>query len=48
MRTLKEGEGGLGQWSNRERDPKVSVVGPATDEGREMAWTDVKSDKRQA
>lgn len=48
MRTQKEGEGGLGQWRNPERDPKVSVLGPATDEGREMAWTDVKSDKRQA
>lgn len=45
---IEGGEGGLGQWSNRERDPKVSVLGPATDEGREMAWTDVKSDKRQA
>lgn len=43
-RTLKKGEGGLGQ----RRDPKVSVVGPATEEGGEMVWTDVKSDKRQA
>lgn len=47
MRTWVE-EGGFRQCSNRERDPKVGVQGPATDKGREMAWTDVKSDKRQA
>lgn len=29
-------------------DPKVSVLRPATEEGREMAWTDVKSGRRQA
>lgn len=38
----------MGQLSNRVRDPKVSVLGPATDKGREMVWTDVKSAKRQA
>lgn len=43
-----EGGVGSGQWSNRERDPKVSVLEPTADEGREMVWTDVKSDKRQA
>lgn len=45
-------EGKQGQFGaveqQRESDPKVSVEGPVTYEGREMVWTDVKSDKRQA
>lgn len=42
------GVGGSAHWSNTKKDPKVSVLRPATVKGREMAWTDVKSDKRQA
>lgn len=50
MRTSKGEEGGLGQRRNRERDPKVSVVGPATDErwrGQMSKVISVRPDKLQ-
>lgn len=42
---IEQEVGGVG---SENPDLKVSVLGPAADEGREMARTDVKSDGRQA